>query len=163
MSDERYVSFGTYLAATVFALDQGVKWFLLESVMSPPKVVPLCPWLNLTLSLNKGVTFGLLNHGLISDGARSVLLIGAAILITILLFKWLTSAETLWATFGLGFVMGGAVGNVADRVRLGAVVDFIDFHIGGWHWYTFNLADSAIVCGVILLAFDHLVMTRKKG
>ncbi len=57
-------------------------------------------------------------------------------------------------------VLGGAAGNLADRIRLGEVVDFIDFHIGSWHWYTFNLADSAITVGAVLLAIDAWVSRR---
>jgi signal peptidase II len=131
--------------------------------MKPPRVVPVTSWFNLVLSWNKGVTFGLFNHVPAWEAWQSYILIAIALVILALLFRWLTQCETLWAALGLGFVMGGAVGNVIDRVRFGAVTDFLDFHIDGWHWYAFNLADSAIVCGICFLALDHLVMARKKG
>jgi signal peptidase II len=159
---EKNLALGAYLGATVFVLDQLTKWLVLSFVMKPPRVVPVTSWFNLVLSWNKGVTFGILNHAGLSDVVRSWGLVVVALLIIALLFRWLLQASTLWATLGLGLVMGGASGNVVDRARFGAVTDFLDFHLGSWHWYAFNLADSAIVLGVVLLGIDHLVMTRKK-
>jgi signal peptidase II len=140
---ERLVALGGYLAAMVFVLDQGSKWFLLNFVMQPPRVLALTPWFNLVLSWNKGVTFGILNHSGWGE-TRVWLLVAMALFIMALLFRWLTQVATLWAAVGLGFVMGGAAGNVVDRLRFGAVTDFLDFHIGSWHWFAFNLADAII-------------------
>jgi lipoprotein signal peptidase len=72
------------------------------------------------------------------------------------LLVWMKRAESRLAAVAIGAVAGGAIGNVVDRVRFGAVVDFIDAHAFGWHWYVFNVADAAIVCGVIALVLDGL-------
>ena len=66
-----------------------------------------------------------------------------------------------WSLLGLALILGGAIGNLVDRIRLGYVVDFIDFHIGGWHYPAFNVADSAITCGVILLLLDVLLVSLR--
>ncbi len=150
---------GVYLAIVVAILDQGTKWWVLNAIMIPPRVVPVTPFLNLVLSWNKGITFGLFNR----DHPWMVyVFIGAAVVILAVLLHWMMRATTLMATLGLGLIMGGAIGNVVDRNRFGAVADFIDFHVAGYHWYAFNLADSAIVCGVILLLLEHLATARKK-
>ena len=77
------------------------------------------------------------------------------------LFLWLRRAERKFTGWGIGLVMGGAIGNVIDRARWGAVFDFADFHVGRWHWPAFNIADSAIVIGVGLLLLDSLLGERK--
>jgi len=74
--------------------------------------------------------------------------------VVVALGVWLRRAETPLAATALGAIAGGAIGNVIDRLRFGAVVDFIDAHLENWHWYVFNLADAAIVCGVVVLVID---------
>ena len=106
---------------------------------------------------NEGVTFGLLNG--LGDGGRYVLA-GIAILVVLVLFLWLRRAESALVAAALGAIAGGAIGNIADRLRYGAVVDFIQAHAYGWSWYVFNVADAAIVCGVAALVLDGL---RPKG
>ena len=89
-----------------------------------------------------------------------------AVVVSLFLLVWLLRLPRReWMTgLGLGLILGGAVGNVADRIRLGYVVDFIDVHVAGWHYPAFNVADSAITCGVILLLLDMLrVSLREKG
>jgi len=153
-----YFNIGVYLAAIVAIIDQFTKnWFMRITTDTEP-VIRLSSFLNLRLGMNKGVTFGLLN----SYGEwMPFILIGVAIAILLLLLRWLKGVKTAYAGFGLGFVMGGAVGNVIDRLRFGAVIDFIDFHYAGYHWYTFNVADSAIVLGVGLLLLESFVLSRK--
>lgn len=154
----RLVTFGIYLAAFVALADQGSKWWLINYVMTPPRVVPVTPFLNFVLSLNKGITFGLFNHG----QHTPYVFIGAAVIILLLLLNWLIHATSMLIGTGLGLVMGGAIGNIIDRVNYGGVVDFLDFHAFGYHWYAFNIADSAIVGGVALLLLENLVRTVKK-
>lgn len=146
---------GLGLAALVLAADQASKWWVLE-VLELDRIGQLrvTAFLNLTMVWNRGVTFGLLT----SDAWWKPLALSAvALLIAALLLRWLTRAESGRVAVGLGLVLGGAVGNVIDRVRFGAVVDFVHLHAAGWHWYVFNVADSAIVCGVGLLLLDALI------
>ena len=149
---------GTYLAAFVALLDQSSKNWFLSSFSEPVPFVKITPFLNFRLSWNKGVTFGLLND---FSPWMPYFLIAVAVAIMLLLLNWLRHVKTLTTAMGLGFVMGGAVGNVIDRVRFGAVVDFIDFHIADYHWYTFNVADSAILAGVGLLLLENFVQSRR--
>jgi signal peptidase II len=84
-----------------------------------------------------------------------------AIAVCIGLFVWLRRTDRPFTGWGIGLVMGGAIGNVIDRARWGAVFDFADFHIGQWHWPAFNIADSAIVVGVGLMLIDSLIGERQ--
>jgi lipoprotein signal peptidase len=109
--------------------------------------------LNLRLGFNTGVTFGMFRE----SAAEAVWLLVAIKLVVVgLLGRWLWRTRLRGEAVGLGLVIGGALGNVLDRVRQGAVTDFVDAHYGGWHWPTFNLADAAIVCGVGLLLLASL-------
>jgi lipoprotein signal peptidase len=149
---------GLILAATVLVADQASKWFMLE-VLRLPEVrhIPLLalgPFgFDLTMVWNRGVTFGLLS----GDAAWTPYALGAAaLLIAGALLRWMARAENRATALALGAVIGGALGNVIDRVRFGAVADFFDAHAWGWHWYVFNVADAAIVCGVLALVADAL-------
>lgn len=141
------------LAALVIVLDQLSKWWIVTSVMAPPRVIPLTSFFNLVLVHNRGVSFGLFG------GAPDWLpwaLAALAVLISAALAIWLRRAESRLLAAALGLVIGGALGNVVDRVRYGGVVDFLDFHIADYHWPAFNVADSAITVGVGLLLLDAL-------
>lgn len=154
-----YLNIGLYLAALIALLDQASKWFVTNTYFQTTSFVRVNDFLNLRLSWNKGVTFGLFN-----DFAPYMpyVLIATALLIVVLLGNWLARAENLYATLGLGCIIGGALGNVVDRLRFGAVLDFLDFHLMSYHWYTFNLADSAIVTGVGLLLLETFLVKRRK-
>jgi lipoprotein signal peptidase len=149
---------GLPLAAVLLVLDQLSKWWILEVVRLPEvRNIPL--WsagpfgLDLTMVWNRGVTFGLFS----GDGPMNHLILALlAAAIALLLLRWMARAETRWVALALGAVVGGAIGNVIDRLRFGAVVDFVDAHAWDWHWYVFNLADAAIVCGVGVLLADAL-------
>jgi signal peptidase II len=152
VSRDRYLRTGLIAAALVLVADQGSKWEILSLIHSPQyDQIELASVLNLTLVKNYGVTFGLLT-GLGEWG--HLLLAGLAICVVVALGIWLRRVETWLAAIALGAIGGGAIGNVVDRLRFGWVVDFIDAHVGNWHWYVFNLADAAIVCGVIALVID---------
>jgi len=147
--------FGLILAALVLVLDQVTKWWVLEVIdLDRIGQIVVAPFLNLTMVWNRGVTFGLLGSDL---WFKPLLLGGLALVIAALLLRWLARAESWRIAWGLGLVLGGAVGNVIDRARFGAVVDFVHLHAAGYHWYVFNLADSAIVSGVGLLLLDALI------
>lgn len=119
----------------------------------PPGGLAVWPFFNLVLVWNPGVSFGLLD-GL--GAAGRWLLSGLSVLIMIVLLFWLRRVRVRLTALGLGLVLGGALGNLIDRIRFGAVVDFLDFHAFGLHWPAFNVADAAIVCGVILILADGL-------
>lgn len=146
---------GLYVTALVALADQLSKWFVLRHMGDVEKTQAVTSWFNLVLVWNKGVTFGLLNHT--GHAAMLWILIGVAVAILLLLGRWLYRTESLLVAVALGGIMGGAVGNVADRLRHGAVVDFLDFHYQSWHWYAFNVGDAAIVAGVALLLLDGVV------
>ncbi len=134
-------------------LDQMTKWWILTSVMTPPQRVPVTGFFDLVLVYNRGVSFGLFG------GAPSwvtAALIIFAILLSVALCIWMWRADSLLLGTALGFVVGGAIGNVIDRLLYGAVVDFLDFHAAGYHWPAFNVADSAITIGVVFLILDSL-------
>ena len=110
---------------------------------------PLAGFLNLVLVWNRGVSFGLFE----SNDLRWFL-ISFTTLISVLLLIWLVRVKSYLLAVGLGLVIGGAVGNLSDRLWHGAVVDFVDFHLYDWHWPAFNVADSAICIGVGFLLWD---------
>lgn len=149
---------GLPVAAGLLLADQASKWWILEELRLPEvRHVPLLelgPFgLDLSMVWNRGVTFGLLS----GDGPWNHLLLALlAAGIAVFLLRWLAKAETRLVAVALGAVIGGAVGNVIDRLRFGAVVDFVDAHAWGWHWYVFNVADAGIVCGVAALVADAL-------
>ena len=149
---------GIYLAVVVALADQLSKWWVLGNVPAPPNSMAVAPFLNFVLVHNSGVTFGLLNRS--SHIYMPYILTGVAAIILFFLARWLVRTTSLAVALGLGAVMGGAVGNLVDRVRYGWVVDFIDVYYRDMHWYTFNVADAAIVTGVSLLLLDSLVRAR---
>lgn len=117
--------------------------------------VEILPFFNLTMVWNEGISFGLFQAESLLD---RVFLIGFATIVSLALAFWMSRTVDRLVTMALGLVIGGAVGNVIDRVYYGAVTDFLDFHLFGYHWYAFNIADAAIVAGVGLLLLDALVL-----
>jgi lipoprotein signal peptidase len=159
------IRLGLVLAAVLLLADQFSKWWVLEVIELPlVRHVPLLSagpiGLDLTMVWNRGVTFGLFS----GDGPLNhIILAVLAIAIAGLLLRWMARAETRAIAAALGAVVGGAIGNVIDRLRFGAVVDFVDFHAWGWHWYVFNIADAGIVCGVGVLLADALFRRPPAG
>jgi signal peptidase II len=156
----RLTLLGMLTGLAVLAADQASKWWILHGLNLPSVgQIVLLPVLNFTMVWNRGVTFGLFN----GFGAWSYLVLAAtALAVVVALAVWLRRAESALIAVPLGAIAGGAVGNVLDRLRFGAVVDFIDFHIGGWHWYVFNVADAAIVCGVAALVLENFLPRRDR-
>lgn len=141
--------------ALVGLVDQLSKWFILDRLTDVHRTVPVTSFLNFVLVWNKGVTFGLFNHG--RERFLPYLFIAIALIIVFFLARWLYRTTSVTVALALGGLMGGAVGNAIDRFRYGAVVDFLDFYYGSYHWYAFNIADAAIVTGVALLLIDGIV------
>lgn len=157
------------IIALLIAADQLSKWWISEYVIRPlslaqdlgplglnlwlgeaPARLPytelaIWPFFNIVMVWNEGVSFGLF------DGAQPVIMIALALLVCTGFLIWLLRTDDMVQRAGLMLVIGGALGNVIDRVRFGAVIDFLDFHAFGYHWPAFNLADSFIVIGVCVL------------
>lgn len=149
---------GTAALLFAFGLDQLTKWLIATVVMQPPRVIPIIPFFNLTFGRNSGISFGLFADG--GEAGRWLLTILSLAVVAGLLV-WMSRAERRWLAAALGLIAGGALGNVLDRIRHGAVTDFLDFHLAGWHWPAFNLADATIVIGVALLVLDGLLDGRR--
>ena len=150
---------GLLLALLVVAVDQATKQWIVSGVMVPPQVIEITGFFNLVLVWNRGVSFGLFNSG----APMGVwILTGLAVAIVAFLLVWLWRAESRLATVSLGLIIGGAIGNVIDRLHYGAVMDFLDFYIGAYHWPAFNVADSAIAVGAVLFVAESLFGPSEK-
>lgn len=115
-------------------------------------------WFNLSLTYNKGISFSFLSNDSIY---MPFILSALAMAIVVFLYLWFRKENHFLTRTGLVFMMGGAVSNVLDRLYLGSVVDFIDWHLGAWHWPAFNIADSFICLGVFLLMVQF-IFTKKE-
>ena len=137
------------LAFVIALLDQLTKWLVLEH-FEPGDVLQVLPVFNLVLTFNEGAAFGFLSD---AGGWQRWFFILLTILVSILLTVWLwrLPARERWTAAALSLVLGGALGNLVDRIRTGRVTDFLDVHWQHWHWPAFNLADSAITLGVVVL------------
>jgi len=160
---------GLSIAALIVILDQVSKWLIFVGLFglplddARPGALPLAagievlPFFNLVTVWNRGVSFGMFA----SDSQLGPWLLSAfALAVCGFLLVYLSRAQRWLLIVAIGGVIGGAVGNVIDRVRFGAVADFLDFHAFGLHWPAFNVADSAIVVGVGLMLVDALFATR---
>ena len=164
MNRRNFMPLGLIAGLLVLAADQLSKWWVLNVLNLPAlRQIVLLPVLNLTMVWNRGVTFGLLN-GLGSWG--HVLLMAIALGVVAALGIWLRRAESWLTAVAIGAIAGGAVGNIVDRLRFGAVVDFIQASIdspwGNLFPWVFNVADSAIVCGVAILIFESQFSRRRQ-
>ena len=149
---------GLIIAVLVLITDQYSKNLIINHFAAFPEAVFVLENFNLLLVFNKGVSFGLFASNV--NEVRYAL-IGIALLITCLLIWWLSKTTTGLSFLGFGLIIGGAIGNILDRIFFGAVIDFLDIHIFGYHWPTFNLADSAICAGTILLIVESLTEKNK--
>jgi len=144
---------GLAVALAVVAIDQAVKaWVVAFFAARASDVVPVLPVFNLVMAWNRGVSFGLFNGG----GGTLIFAALAAAIVAALVW-WLSRAHERGLQLAIGLVIGGAIGNIVDRLARGAVVDFLDFHLGGLHWFAFNVADAAICLGVVFIAIDGLL------
>lgn len=158
-SPNRLRLLGYSLAALAVILDQASKWWILDVVMNPtPRIVEVTGFFNLVLTWNPGVSFGMFQH---DADIMPYLLSALALAVSAVVGRWLWTAENWMQAAALGLVIGGALGNVFDRLRFGAVCDFLDFHYAGTHFWAFNVADAAISVGVALLLIDGLFFSRE--
>jgi len=146
------------LAALVVIVDQLSKYFV-RSTFSLHESIEVTPFFNLVFVFNRGAAFSFLSDA--SGWQRTffiTLALAASLWIVWLLRKHAT--QVLFC-FALSLILGGAIGNVIDRLVFGAVVDFLDFHLRGHHWPVFNVADSAISCGAALLVWEAFTAKRR--
>jgi len=151
---------GLAAAALAAVLDQLTKFLVLDyfgehGCASQRAIVN--SFLDLVVACNRGVSFGMFNQ--FAQFSAAVFSAAAAIIVVVLLY-WLARARSGFLAVAIGLIIGGAVGNVIDRLRFGGVVDFLYFHLGSWYWPAFNLADSAICIGVAAMLIDSLLGRR---
>lgn len=151
---------GLGLAVTLvtMAIDQAHKWWMILGYgIQLHEKVEVLPFLNFYYVLNKGVSYGLLGN------VGQFGLTAFALVVFVVMFWWLAQNSSKLIAWGLGLIMGGALGNAIDRVTLGGVADFFQLHAYGYSWYIFNIADIAIVAGVAVLLYDLLIVSRKSA
>ncbi len=151
-----------WLALSLLAvvLDQASKWAV-DSSMQLYQSIPLVPYFNLTYVRNTGAAFSFLSE---AGGWQRWFFAGLAIVISIVIAVWLARLkqhETLLAV-ALSLVLGGAIGNLIDRLAYGYVIDFLDVYYQTWHWPAFNIADSAITLGVVLMLLESFGLVGSK-
>jgi signal peptidase II len=170
---------GLLTIALVVAIDQFSKWTITEMVMrtatgkppvdflswlmTAPERLPaarfeVLPFYNIVMVWNEGVSFGLFNN---MDVPMPLILSAFSLLLSFAFLLWMFQTRSPVTALSLALVTGGALGNVIDRMRFGAVIDFLDVHIGTLHWPAFNFADSCIVIGVLLLIVHSLFFEKK--
>ena len=147
------------VSSTIILFDQLSKNWMLELIFAPARQIVLTPFLNLTPVWNSGISFGLFQDNPMVGRLMIPLL---AVLVVLWLFFSLYELSRL-QRFAAGLIAGGAIGNVIDRIRFERVVDFLDFHVGTYHWPAFNLADSAIFMGVVFWIFAAIVTAQPRG
>lgn len=151
---------GLLTAAIVIFLDQLSKWWFMLFLSEPPHIKMITPFFNLVVAWNKGVSFSMLAS---NNTYAPYLLSLLSLVIVGFIIKWLSTEKNNHTIIALGLIIGGAIGNIIDRLRFGAVFDFLDFYIGQYHWPAFNVADSAITIGAGLLIIVTLFEKNLKA
>jgi signal peptidase II len=150
-----------WLSVLALILDQGTK-LLVDNSMQLYQSIPVLPYFNLTYVHNTGAAFSFLSE---AGGWQRWFFAGLALVISVVITVWiarLKAHETLLAV-ALSLVLGGAVGNLIDRLAYGYVIDFIDVYVDTWHWPAFNIADSAITLGVVLMLIDSFGLAHPRS
>ncbi len=147
---------GLGVAALAFGLDQTVKWYLLYIVDMPQRQgITVAPFFDIVMAWNHGVSYGMFTS------RAQMPLIAFSMVMSLVLWMWLSRSTRPVTATALGLIIGGALGNCIDRITHGAVADFFSFHWNGWNWYVFNPADVAIVAGVGLLLYESIKDPKK--
>jgi signal peptidase II len=156
------LGFGLAVAAFAVLLDQASKmavlWYFGEAGCAS-HLVAVTSFFDLVLTCNRGVSFGMFNQ-LGQAGLSSLIFTALAAIVVVILAVWLYRVRSTFLAIAIGLIIGGAIGNVIDRLRFGAVVDFLYFHAGAWYWPAFNFADSVICLGVAAMLLDGLLSRR---
>ena len=148
------------LSFMVILLDQATKQFA-EAMLSAYQPVYVLPFFDLTLMYNKGAAFSFLSD---QGGWQRWFFIVLALIVTAILIVWLRRLKPAekWVAVSLSLIIGGAVGNAIDRILFGQVIDFIHLHYQQYYWPAFNVADSAIFIGVVIMLIDAFVLSSKR-
>ena len=149
---------GLMTALVAFVLDQASKMLVFSFLANSRLVFELTPFFNLVMAWNTGVSFSMFDN---LGGAGVYVLSAFSLIVVGFLLYWLRDEKSLLIQMALGMIIGGAIGNVADRVRMGAVFDFLDIHAFGYHWPAFNLADSFICIGAALVIGNGLFFNKE--
>ncbi|HXK04196.1 MAG TPA: signal peptidase II [Verrucomicrobiae bacterium] len=159
MADLRWKAYG--LAAAVIAIDRLTKW-LVETYVSAIDTYRIIPgFFDIVHSENRGVAFGLFNDSSNEWQTTALILFSLGAVIFVSAMLWRPERLDRTSFWGLALILGGAAGNLLDRILFGRVTDFLDFYFGTYHWHTFNIADSVIVVGSVLLLIDLLRPKRR--
>ncbi|MBU1190824.1 MAG: lipoprotein signal peptidase [Gammaproteobacteria bacterium] len=143
-----------WLAVLIVVLDQVTKIWA-ETVLSAGGPIEVLSWFNFSLAYNRGAAFSFLAA---AGGWQRYFFLGIGLIAVVIIVAWLRrlQAHEQMTALGLVSILGGAVGNLIDRALYGHVIDFIDWHYAGWHWPAFNIADSAILIGAVLVVLSGL-------
>lgn len=156
-----YSPLGLIVALLTLIADQGNKvWMIYVYDIGTKQPVRLTPFFDLILVWNKGISYGMLQQ---DDLMGRLALVAFAVVVSLALIFWLARVTTALTAISIGLIVGGAAGNAIDRAIYGAVADFFSLHAFGFQWYIFNIADVAIVAGVIGLLYDSLFGGHKKA
>jgi signal peptidase II len=150
------------IAVTVLLLDRLAKWAVASNIALHDSVVVIPGFLRLTHVQNTGAAFGLFAETSAQWKVGALVSFSILALVVVSALLWKNSHSLSTTTIGLSLILGGAMGNLWDRMVSGHVVDFLDFYVGSYHWPAFNVADSAIVVGAILLVAE-IVFTKPAG
>lgn len=151
---------GAIVALAGFLSDRLSKWWLIDIFdMESRVVVPVLPFFDLVMAWNKGISYGLFQA---DTAVGRTILAGFAIIVCLVLSLWLAKVNNRLMAVSLGLIIGGAVGNIYDRIVFGAVADFFSLHGYGFYWYIFNVADIWIAIGVGLMMYDTFFPTGEK-
>jgi signal peptidase II len=151
----RFSRFGLAVALVALAADQAHKyWMLAIYRIAERGRVEITPFFDLVMTWNHGISYGLLQQD--STLGRLALMVFSVVAVAVL-FLWMSNSASRLVAISLGLVIGGALGNITDRIMHGAVADFFSFHYAGYYWYVFNIADVAIGAGVIGLILDWMI------
>ena len=147
----RHSALGAIIALAAFLTDTLSKTYLIALLQErfPPKIT-VTPFFDIILSWNKGISYGILSS---NQWFAQPALVGIGAFIVVILLVWLAHTRSIFVAVAFGMVIGGAVGNLWDRIRFGAVADFFSFHAWGFYWYVFNVADVWIVIGGAVLVW----------
>lgn len=149
----------SWIAIVVLVLDQWTKWLAVAHLTRGP--IEVMPFFNLTLAYNSGAAFGFLSG---ASGWQNLFFVIVAFVVSIVILFMIKrlGANDVQVAVALMLILGGAAGNVIDRIMHGYVVDFVDLYFGSWHFWTFNIADAAITVGAVLLVLDSFGLGFRK-
>ncbi|RLB19267.1 MAG: signal peptidase II [Deltaproteobacteria bacterium] len=149
-------------AIAVFCLDQVSKWLVAHHIPLFQSRVIIPGLFNLVHTHNRGIAFGLLNRD--SSSPTIFLITAASLVVIVVLIIWYvrSTEKDTFLTLGISLIMGGTLGNMTDRLRLGLVVDFLDIYLGRFHWPAFNVADSSITIGTFMIGLS-LILSHKRS